>query len=208
MSSAVSFPWVRPGRRARRRPLVADTAAENGSYEFRRRGPGRNLQHGPSDRRFARRLSPPGPAASDCDIALRAFRREGAKVHVCDVDEAALERAGEDLLDATRPTTDVSDRAEVARPSTTRFRARRARPPGQQRRHRRADGRVEEDRPGGVGLLPRGRHHRPFQLHAACGAAPQEELQRQHCQPGRRQPASPGLPWCSPSGRRNGASSA
>ena len=27
---------------------------------------------------------------------VRAFRREGAKVHVCDVDEAALDGAGED----------------------------------------------------------------------------------------------------------------
>src|SRR3954447_24176993 len=45
----------------------------------------------------------------------RALVREGAKVHVCDVDEGALAAlAGSDPA-VTRSTTDVSDRAAVAR---------------------------------------------------------------------------------------------
>src|SRR5215216_3333008 len=46
---------------------------------------------------------------------VRAFRREGAKVHVCDVDEAALKALAKNHPEVTRSTTDVSDRAEVAR---------------------------------------------------------------------------------------------
>src|SRR5215213_11818262 len=46
---------------------------------------------------------------------VRAFRREGAKVHVCDVDEAALKALAKNHPEVTRSTTDVSDRAAVAR---------------------------------------------------------------------------------------------
>src|SRR5215208_4262966 len=46
---------------------------------------------------------------------VRAFRREGAKVHVCDVDEAALKALAKTHPEVTRSATDVSDRAEVAR---------------------------------------------------------------------------------------------
>jgi NAD(P)-dependent dehydrogenase (short-subunit alcohol dehydrogenase family) len=46
---------------------------------------------------------------------VRAFLREGARVHVCDVDEAALAALGREAPAVTRSTTDVSDRAAVAR---------------------------------------------------------------------------------------------
>src|SRR3954463_1056979 len=46
---------------------------------------------------------------------VRAFRREGAKVHVCDVDEAALNALAKNHPEVTRSTTDVSDRPQVAR---------------------------------------------------------------------------------------------
>src|SRR3954465_14412668 len=46
---------------------------------------------------------------------VRAFRREGAKVHVCDVDEAALKALAKNYPEVTRSMTDVSDRAQVAR---------------------------------------------------------------------------------------------
>jgi NAD(P)-dependent dehydrogenase (short-subunit alcohol dehydrogenase family) len=45
----------------------------------------------------------------------RAFVREGAKVHVCDVDAAALERLKASDPDITTSRCDVSDRAQVAR---------------------------------------------------------------------------------------------
>src|SRR4051812_15397055 len=46
---------------------------------------------------------------------VHAFLREGAKVHVCDVDEAALKALAKNPPEVTRSTTDVSDRAQVAR---------------------------------------------------------------------------------------------
>ncbi len=46
---------------------------------------------------------------------VRAFLREGARVHVCDVDEAALAALGREAPAVTRSTTDVSDRDAVAR---------------------------------------------------------------------------------------------
>ena len=45
----------------------------------------------------------------------RAFAREGAKVHVCDVDAAALERLRASDAAITSSRCDVSDRGEVAR---------------------------------------------------------------------------------------------
>lgn len=44
----------------------------------------------------------------------RAFRREGAKVHVCDVDDAALAALAESDPAITRSKTDVADRHQVA----------------------------------------------------------------------------------------------
>jgi NAD(P)-dependent dehydrogenase (short-subunit alcohol dehydrogenase family) len=45
---------------------------------------------------------------------VRAFLREGARVHVCDVDEAALGALAKAHPEVTRSTTDVADRAQVA----------------------------------------------------------------------------------------------
>jgi NAD(P)-dependent dehydrogenase (short-subunit alcohol dehydrogenase family) len=45
----------------------------------------------------------------------RAFLREGARVHVCDVDQAALDAMARSEPAVTRSVTDVSDRAAVAR---------------------------------------------------------------------------------------------
>lgn len=44
---------------------------------------------------------------------VRAFLREGAKVHVCDVDEAALDALAEAHPEVTRSKTDVADRTQV-----------------------------------------------------------------------------------------------
>ena len=41
---------------------------------------------------------------------VRAFRREGAKVHVCDVDEAALNALAKSHPEVTRSTTEVTRR--------------------------------------------------------------------------------------------------
>lgn len=46
---------------------------------------------------------------------VRAFLREGAKVHACDVDEAALAALRKSHPEVSVSTTDVSDRAAVAR---------------------------------------------------------------------------------------------
>ena len=46
---------------------------------------------------------------------VRAFLREGAKVHACDVDEAALGALRENHPEVTASKTDVSDRAAVAK---------------------------------------------------------------------------------------------
>jgi NAD(P)-dependent dehydrogenase (short-subunit alcohol dehydrogenase family) len=45
----------------------------------------------------------------------RSFVREGAKVHICDVDDAALASLATSDPDVTRSRTDVADRADVAR---------------------------------------------------------------------------------------------
>lgn len=54
-----------------------------------------------------------GAAGIGREIA-RAFRREGAKVHVCDVDDAALAALAESDPAITRSRTDVADREQVA----------------------------------------------------------------------------------------------
>lgn len=46
---------------------------------------------------------------------VRAFLREGARVHVCDVDGAALDAMAATDLSVTRSRTDVSDRSAVGR---------------------------------------------------------------------------------------------
>ena len=46
---------------------------------------------------------------------VRAFRREGARVHVCDVDQGALDALSRSDPKITRSVADVSDRAAVAR---------------------------------------------------------------------------------------------
>lgn len=46
---------------------------------------------------------------------VRAFLREGAKVHACDVDEAALSALAKAHPQVTRSKTDVADRGEVAK---------------------------------------------------------------------------------------------
>src|SRR5918994_2925347 len=46
---------------------------------------------------------------------VRAFVREGAKVHACDVDDGALGALAKAHPEVTRSKTDVADRAQVAR---------------------------------------------------------------------------------------------
>ena len=114
---------------------------------------------------------------------VRAFRREGARVHACDVDEAALRALAEADPEVTRSTTDVADRRGGGGPLRRRpSGARRARLPRQQCRHRRADGTGRGSRPRRMGPLPRSRHHGPVQLHAPRRAASEAEPQRQHRQ--------------------------
>ena len=45
----------------------------------------------------------------------RAFEREGAKVHICDVDSQALAAVAKSDPTLTQSVCDVSDRAQVAR---------------------------------------------------------------------------------------------
>ncbi len=69
----------------------------------------------------------------------RAFVREGAKVHICDVDETALAAAKKSDPQLTQSVCDVADRGSGG--AAVRRRARgagRPRLPRQQRRHRRA----------------------------------------------------------------------
>ena len=46
---------------------------------------------------------------------VRAFLREAARVHICDVDEDALGALAKDHPEVTRSKTDVSDRTQVTR---------------------------------------------------------------------------------------------
>ena len=55
-----------------------------------------------------------GASGIGLEIA-RAFVREGARVHICDVDERALSEARKSDPHLTQSTCDVSDRAQVAR---------------------------------------------------------------------------------------------
>ena len=55
-----------------------------------------------------------GASGIGLEIA-RAFVREGARVHICDVDERALSEARESDPHLTQSTCDVADRAQVAR---------------------------------------------------------------------------------------------
>jgi NAD(P)-dependent dehydrogenase (short-subunit alcohol dehydrogenase family) len=55
-----------------------------------------------------------GAAGIGLEIA-RAFHREGARVHICDVDRAALREATASDPDLTSSYGDVADRADVAR---------------------------------------------------------------------------------------------
>src|ERR671938_1308558 len=61
-----------------------------------------------------RALVTAGAAGIGLEI-VRAFRREGARVHVCDVDEAALAALAKADPAVTASVTDVADRAAVAR---------------------------------------------------------------------------------------------
>jgi NAD(P)-dependent dehydrogenase (short-subunit alcohol dehydrogenase family) len=61
----------------------------------------------------ARVLVTAGAAGIGIEIA-RAFIREGAEVHICDVDDAALQAAAESDPKLTASRCDVSDRTQVA----------------------------------------------------------------------------------------------
>jgi NAD(P)-dependent dehydrogenase (short-subunit alcohol dehydrogenase family) len=62
----------------------------------------------------ARVLVTAGAAGIGLEIT-RAFVREGARVHVCDVDNAALAALAKTLPDVKSTACDVADRAQVAR---------------------------------------------------------------------------------------------
>jgi NAD(P)-dependent dehydrogenase (short-subunit alcohol dehydrogenase family) len=78
----------------------------------------------------------------------RSFAAEGARVHVCDVDKAALRKLAKSDPKITRSTCDVSDRKQVgeAVPRGAR-RAERPRRAGEQCRHRGPTGKVDEIAP-------------------------------------------------------------
>ena len=151
--------------RVRRQSRRADSAMDLRDQGLARAGHGGRGRHRAGDR-------------------ARLRRREGAKVHVCDVDEAALRALAKSDPEVTRiddrRVGPAAGRAAVRRRARGARRARRAR---QQRRHRRADRPGRGDRARGLGPLPRGRHHRPVQLHAARGAASAQEPERLDRQP-------------------------
>ena len=82
----------------------------------------------------------------------RAFAREGARVHVCDVDTQALDALAASDPGLTRSVCDVADPAAVARLfDTVDRRIRRPRRAGEQRRHRRSDGALRRGRAAPTG---------------------------------------------------------
>ena len=102
----------------------------------------------------------------------RAFGREGARVHLCDVDDAALASLGGTDPDLGWTRCDVASRGDVARffdEGLARLggldclvnNAGIAGPTGTRR----------TDRPGRMGPLPGDRPDRPVQLRSARGAA-------------------------------------
>ena len=105
----------------------------------------------------------------------RAFVREGARVHICDVDATALAAARKSDPQLTQSVCDVADRAQVAQALRSGAESpRRPRLPRQQRRHRRTHRPRRGGQPRGLGPLPRHRPHRPVQLHAPRRAAPEQ----------------------------------
>jgi NAD(P)-dependent dehydrogenase (short-subunit alcohol dehydrogenase family) len=93
--------------------VVADTLAENRTFvEVPSTAAGRVFL---MDLHIAglRVLVTAGAAGIGLEI-VRAFLREGARVHTCDVDEAALGALARAHPEVTRSRTDVADRAQVA----------------------------------------------------------------------------------------------
>ena len=116
--------------------------------------------------------------------AARAFVREGAKVHVCDVDRRRSTRWRRAIRRSPARSPTSSDRAR--RGAAVRGgaqSARRARCLDQQRRHRGPDRPGRGDSAGGMGPLPGGRPHRPVQLRAARGPASAQKRERLDHQP-------------------------
>jgi len=93
--------------------LPADTLAENRAHVEGSREPKAGA---PMDLGIGglRALVTAGAGGIGLEI-VRAFLREGARVHVCDVDEAGLDALGRESPAVSRSRTDVSDRAAVAR---------------------------------------------------------------------------------------------
>jgi NAD(P)-dependent dehydrogenase (short-subunit alcohol dehydrogenase family) len=121
-----------------------------------------------------------GAAGIGREIA-RAFVRDGAKVHVCDVDTQALQALAKSDPAITTSACDVSDRAQVAR----FFDEGLAKLGGLDCMVNNAGiagptGRVEEIDPCRMGPLHRDRPHRSVQLRAPRGAAPAQVEERQH----------------------------
>ena len=139
----------------------------------------------------------------------RAFARDGARVHVCDVDTAALDALAGSDPGLTRSVCDVADPAAVARLFDTRdLRAGRPRRAGEQRRHRGSHGALRRRRVARLGAHARRQPHRAVPVRAARDPAAQGERQRRASPIFRRRPAASGFPIARRTPHRNGASSA
>ncbi len=102
----------------------------------------------------------------------RGFVAEGARVAVCDIDRAALDRLAASDPGIFAAACDVADRDAGGRVLRRGDRlAGRARHPGQQRRHRRTHRPGRGYRPRGLGPLPDHLSDQPVQLRPAGGAA-------------------------------------